>query len=120
MNRTFSSRLDDWVRDAPGTRAVNVVTFIDKLDKEIPGARRHYDYLSEICHPNSPGQYLMFSGLDTSTAVVTLSDAKGFERGVFDHVVGGFLQIGLVERALDDIDKLLPAIVELNVNARKN
>lgn len=42
-------------------RSINVLDFIDKLDKKIPGARRNYDRLSEISHPNWAGSAAIYS-----------------------------------------------------------
>ena len=42
-------------------RAVNVMTFIEKMDKVHPGVARNYDQLSEISHPNWAGSVAMFA-----------------------------------------------------------
>lgn len=42
-------------------RAINVLNFIEKLDKKFPGAARRYDRLSEISHPNWAGSAAMYS-----------------------------------------------------------
>jgi hypothetical protein len=42
-------------------RAINVLTFIGKLDKKFPGAARQYDRLSEISHPNWAGSAAIYA-----------------------------------------------------------
>ena len=118
MNRTFSTRQEDWHKEGSGLAAVSVLTLIDKMDKTIEGARQHYDFLSEMCHPNSMGHNFMFGKLDTQTAVVCLSDQAPFTRAFSDHVFGGFILIGIFELSLDRIDKLLPRVLELSNAAR--
>jgi hypothetical protein len=36
QNGIFASRDNDWIEEAPEAVAVNVVTYIDKLDKKVP------------------------------------------------------------------------------------
>jgi hypothetical protein len=55
-NRTISTRDLELVEAHPTTKAINVLTIIDRIEKrELPGIRPHYDSLSERCHPNSFG-----------------------------------------------------------------
>jgi hypothetical protein len=41
--------------------AINVMTCIDHVEKQIDGFRRHYDVLSEYAHPNWAGTTLIYS-----------------------------------------------------------
>jgi hypothetical protein len=113
INRTFGTKLEGWLSADRAELAVNVQTMLAKLDKTIKGISGHYDRLSEICHPNYMGTYMMFADLDTSNGVVTFSDKKLFTSGIFHHVFTAFLLIGLVENAADAIDSLLPRIADL-------
>jgi hypothetical protein len=74
QNGLFSSRDPEWVEERPETKAINVLTFIDKFDKRADGLRHHYDLLSEICHPNAAGHARLFSELDRSDGTVRYSD----------------------------------------------
>jgi hypothetical protein len=40
--------------------AVNILTLIDRMDKQIPGVRKEYDGLSEFAHPNWSGVLGLF------------------------------------------------------------
>jgi len=61
---TFSSRDAEWLSEAPETKAVNVLTYIDRFDRRAEGFRGHYDILSERCHPNALGHNFMFGKLE--------------------------------------------------------
>jgi hypothetical protein len=41
--------------------SVNVLNFVDRVDRDIPGFRHQYDRLSEIAHPNWAGTVFLFS-----------------------------------------------------------
>jgi hypothetical protein len=49
--------------------AINVLTFVDKVERDIPGFRRSYDKLSEIAHPNWAGTSLLYLEHDRETFV---------------------------------------------------
>jgi hypothetical protein len=76
----FASRDEDWIREAPETVAVSVLTYIDKFDKRVPGFRVHYDMLSERCHPHALGHNFMFSKLDRTDGTVRFCDEREPER----------------------------------------
>jgi hypothetical protein len=77
MNRTFSTRDGELLQDHPELLAINVLTFIDKLEQRygIP-IRNHYNSLSERCHPNSAGHHQMYSTTDRTNGTVTFSETK--------------------------------------------
>ena len=65
MNRTFSTRDTEFIEALPNTKAINILTFIDRLEKQgLSGVRKHYEFLSERCHPNYLGQYHFFGTCD--------------------------------------------------------
>ena len=75
--QTFASRDEEWLARSPADKATNILTLLDRFSKKVlPQVRKHYDSLSERCHPNRMGHTQMFSTLDTATGTVTLSDAK--------------------------------------------
>jgi hypothetical protein len=45
---TFATRTEDVLKESPELKAQRISTWIDKLDHEIPGVRRHYNYLSDM------------------------------------------------------------------------
>jgi hypothetical protein len=42
----------------------SILTYLDKLGEEVPGARRTYEQLSEAVHPNAFGAILYFERID--------------------------------------------------------
>jgi aspartyl-tRNA(Asn)/glutamyl-tRNA(Gln) amidotransferase subunit B len=72
----FASRDSEVTSKAPQVEATNVLTYVDKLSKQVPLFRRHYDQLSERCHPNALGQNLMFGTFDKSASSYRFSDER--------------------------------------------
>lgn len=50
-------------------KAINVLTFLQKLDRKIPGFFGSYERLSEIAHPNWAGSAAIFSKRDPETLI---------------------------------------------------
>jgi hypothetical protein len=59
------TKLDE--KDMP--KAINVLTFLDKLDRKIPGFVGTYQRLSEVAHPNWAGSAAIFSNRDSKTLI---------------------------------------------------
>jgi hypothetical protein len=93
----FASRLEDWLKDVGMEKATNVLTVIDKLDKLIPGVRRHCDLLSERAHPNYLGHSAFFSARDKSTFVTAYSLRQSENKEMFEHIFPGLMLIELFE-----------------------
>src|ERR1700730_15054063 len=77
---TFANRDPELTKEAPDTKAINALSYIDRFDKRAPGFRGHYDILSERCHPNSLGHNFMFSKLDRTDGSVRFFDEREPER----------------------------------------
>jgi len=79
MNRIFATKDAGLLKGRPEHLAINVLTFVDKLEKRhgIVGLRSNYDSLSERCHPNSAGHHQLFSRTDYDTG--TVHSSKGQE-----------------------------------------
>jgi hypothetical protein len=110
---TFSSRDPEWLMEAPETKAVNVLTYIDKFDKRAAGFRGHYDILSERCHPNSLGHNFMFSKLDRSDGSVRFFDEREPERNG-QMLLAALAAFPLVESIMNRLDDLIPKISDLH------
>ncbi len=54
--------------------SLNILTLIDKVDKDFPRFRRSYDELSEYAHPNWCGVLGAFSELDEKTHTVAFGE----------------------------------------------
>ena len=73
---TFASRDPEWIKENPESQAVSVLTYVDRFDKRAEGFRRHYDMLSERCHPNALGHNFMFSELNRTDGTVRYCDER--------------------------------------------
>ena len=99
----FASRDPEWCERHPESQAVSVLTYIDKFDRKATGFRRHYDALSERCHPNSLGHNFMFSKLDRS------DDPTGSGK----LVLAALLPLLLIESTTVRLDELILKVSDL-------
>jgi len=113
QNCIFASRDKDWIEEAPEAVAVNVVTYIDKLDKRVPGFRGHYDRLSERCHPNALGHNFMFSKVDLTDGGVRFCDEREPERNG-EMILLALAPVPLVEPLSAGLDELIEKVSDLH------
>jgi len=112
-NQTFATRDAEWLAQHPESQAINILTLIDKFDKRIfPGAREHYDSLSERCHPNSRGHFGMFASLDRSSGTVTFSDDKSAKTDRI-AIMPAVMLLRLLERTMGSLDQAISTAGEL-------
>lgn len=58
------------------TTPVNILTLIDKLDKDVPHFRLNYDSMSEFSHPNAAGTVDAYVFLDHAAGVARLGNNR--------------------------------------------
>lgn len=116
MNRIFSSREAEWLNQSPEFKAVNALTHVEKLDKLLPGALRHYGHLSERCHPNSSGHHQMFTTTDYESGTVSFDPAKAMRD--IPVVIAGLSLLGLAEQTLQKLAGLSEQVSELHHRIR--
>jgi hypothetical protein len=109
----FASRDPDWIGENPGTRAVNVLTCIDRFDKRCEGFRGHYDMLSERCHPNSLGHNFMFLELDRTDGTVRYCDERVPARNG-EIILAALAPLPLVESMMPRLDALIEKVSDLH------
>jgi hypothetical protein len=110
---------DDLVRLQLGTRvfegphlAINVLNFLDDVDKRFPGFRKCYEALSEYAHPNFPGTTGLYSASDFSESTVSFGAHASASRQA--EVVGvGSLRVAMFmfDYCYAELDKLMPEFV---------
>jgi hypothetical protein len=110
---TFASRDPKWIDEFPETKAINVMTFVEKFDKRVPGFKGHYDILSERCHPNSSGHNFMFSKLNHSDASVSFSDEREPGRNG-QMILAALGPLPLIESMMTRLTKLLLDVADLH------
>jgi hypothetical protein len=109
----FANRDTDLLAIAPETLATNVLNYVKKLDKHIPGTAEIYDLLSERCHPNYAGHYGMFARLDQSTRTVRFSDDLNIQQ-IWDYILAGLFAMPLATVTIRTLDKLIPSVAALH------
>lgn len=100
------------VADFPTTKALNIVTVLDKLAKTndvLKLIRDQYDWLSEICHPNGQGGFFLFGSLDRATTVVTFAAEQNPQRHL-DNLHAALTLLLISEDWIQDLMRLIPTV----------
>jgi hypothetical protein len=101
-------------------QAINVLTFVDHVDKTIQGFRGRYDVLSEFAHPNWAGTTFLYSKSDPPNFCTdfgtTVRDVSGAKKS---GVIGLSVALMIFERSYNRIGDSLPAFIMLCENALK-
>jgi hypothetical protein len=108
LMRMFAGSKNGW---AEGPEAINVLTFVKRLDKKIPGFEAAYNSLSEHAHPNWRGVSGMYSKIDRENFAVHFGRGFKAERagGQLVHaLVGGLLTF---EDAYNKIADVMPTFL---------
>jgi hypothetical protein len=112
-NGIFASRDDDWIEKFPENKAKNAQTYIDKFDKLMKGFRKHYNGLSECCHPNSAGHSFMFSKPDLDEGAIRFFDEReDTQNGKM--ILLGLAPLQFVESMLARLDGLIEQVADLD------
>lgn len=80
MRLLMGSKWQDW-----DPQPLNVLTMINRLDRKYEGARRLYDDLSEIAHPNWSGTAGAFSELNHETGITEFLRYRNDGGGIFER-----------------------------------
>lgn len=99
----FATRDEVFLSKHPEYRASSVLKYLQKVDRRAPGFLRHYEYLSERCHPNSLGHNFMFSELDHTDGTVRFFDQRKPEANR-TCVLAGIGSLVLVEPAIRSLE----------------
>ena len=67
LDRFLKSSLLGSKDKSTNIEAINIMTFIDKVDKENPGFRKMFDELSEMAHPNWAGTLASYGRFNSET-----------------------------------------------------
>ncbi|UGA43757.1 hypothetical protein HU230_0036840 [Bradyrhizobium quebecense] len=91
LMRMFAGSKNSW---ADGPEAINVLTFVKRLDKKIPGFEDAYNSLSEAAHPNWLGVSGLYSRIDRENFIVHYGRGFHTERSgnqLVNALIGGLL-----------------------------
>jgi hypothetical protein len=53
---------------------INIISFLDAVEKEVPGIKKTYDNMSEYAHPNWSGTMLIYSKINKENFVTYFSE----------------------------------------------
>jgi len=90
-----------------------ISTWIDKLDHEIPGVRRHYNYLSDMVHPNYLGTFRFFASLDSATGTVSFSETKRRDKNTLEAISTPLMLIVLAKECFEQFDGFIKQVADL-------
>lgn len=116
---TFTTKKEEWLPTGMSP-ATNILTSISKLDKKfVRGIARHYENLSEFCHPNYSGTFAAFAQIDYDSGRVSFSKMTGFNAGMFSHVLAAGLILGVIERDAKRLQELIPQVAALQFSGHR-
>ena len=67
LDRFLKSSLLGSKNESTKVEAINILTFIDRVDKDSPGFRKMFDDLCEMAHPNWAGTLASYGRFDSET-----------------------------------------------------
>ena len=93
---------------------INVLSFVDKVDKQIAGVRKQYDELSELAHPNWAGAMRLYCTnniAERSCSFGPKDEAITNTNGIIFGVLSGTILI--FRYVFEEIDRAMPEFVQL-------
>jgi len=110
---TFATRLDDHLKESPELKAQRITTWLDKLERELPGVRRYYNYLSDVVHPSYVGTFQLFASLDSATGTVSFSESKKRDKNTLEAILRPLMLIVLAKECFEQFDGFIKQVAEL-------
>lgn len=109
LMRMFAGSKNGW---ADGPEAVSVLTFVERLNRKLPGFQAAYNSLSEYAHPNWLGVSGLYSKIDREN--FTVHYGRGLRTEPAGHQLANALVGGLLtfEDGYNKIADAMPAFVD--------
>lgn len=93
---------------------INVLTFVDRVNREVPGFRNQYDLLSEFAHPNWAGAMGLYSKPDPPNLSVDFgANIRGADAAKEIGVINLSVALMFFERSYNSMADLTPDFVAL-------
>jgi len=110
MRLAMGSKADRDITPEP----VNVLTFVDRVDKDVQGFRQQYDRLSEFAHPNWAGTTLLYSKSDAANRRTYFgSNIRGDESTKMIGLTNLNVALMAFDRSYKRVSDLMPAFITL-------
>ena len=109
LMRMFAGSKNGW---ADGPEAISVLTFVERLNRKLPGFQAAYNSLSEYAHPNWLGVSGLYSKIDRENFTVHYS--RGLRTEPAGHQLANALVGGLLtfEDGYNKIADAMPAFID--------
>jgi hypothetical protein len=112
MRVLFGARTDYW-KIGDHDNAIQVMSALDHLTKELPEARERYERISEISHPNSQGTFQFYGKTEEGELVVEFSRDKRGPTQILAHVMTFMMGAPWAVRKMAELDEMIPRIADL-------
>lgn len=110
MKLTMGSRTDPDIMP----QAISVLTFVDRVEKDVKGFRQQYDRLCEFAHPNWAGTALLYSKHDQAKLWTDFgANIRGIEGPKHVGVTNFSVALMFFERSYNRIADIMPAFIKL-------
>lgn len=94
--------------------ALNVMKFVDRVEKDSEGFRQQYDILSEFAHPNWAGTALLYSKPDPTNLWTDFGpNIRGVDGPKNIGIINLSVALMFFERSYNRIADVMPAFIEL-------
>lgn len=109
LMRMFAGSKNGW---ADGPEAISVLTFVERLNRNLPGFQAAYNSLSEYAHPNWLGVSGLYSKIDRKN--FTVHYGRNLRAGPAGHQLANALVGGLLtfEDGYNKIADAMPAFID--------
>jgi hypothetical protein len=94
--------------------ALNVLTAMGRLDKELPGAKDFYLRELEMAHPNSLGMHQFYSSIDGLKLEVSYSREKRTQKEMFPRLMVVLSALRWAVKKFDEMDLLVDEVAEIH------
>ncbi len=94
-------------------KAENVLNFVDRVDKKIPGFRHQYERLSEFAHPNWSGTALLFSKREDGGIANFGENMRSEENALLLGLHNLTVALDVFQLSYDGVGELMPEFVRL-------
>lgn len=97
--------------------SVNVLTFVDYVEREILGFRKQYDEMSKYAHPNWSGTLLLFSEPDTKNIWTNFGPNLRSEASKQVGTINLEVSLVLFEHTYTKISEAMPDFIKISEGA---
>lgn len=116
MESIFSTRLENYLPH----KSKNILTIIDKVDKDSKGIRKTYDSLCEFAHPNSDALLMLYGEIREDYSC-EISSQNGYNRSIIESGISGIAAtLGLLVIALQNLADLYTPLHEVALSYEAN